>query len=184
MKFSEMKEVAHNWLANQKLWMSTMVNPESINRDGDIAEGFIDALRLLGIYSASQAKEAYKELRAARDGAIKEAALGVGSTVSGKGDHPKKDDSLNHKSSVDEKLSDVKAGETYILSRHDDEHGMVHIECAGDTMELAAGGAAIISGLARRLPKPFVIAAILSGCDHAGITVDELVATHEEAHIR
>lgn len=110
MKFSDMKKAAHNWLADQKLWMSTMVNPESINRDGDIAEGFIDALRLLGIYSANQAKVAYKELRAARDAAIKEAALGVDSTEDGKGDHPKMNDSLAHTYSITILISGVKRG--------------------------------------------------------------------------
>ena len=92
MKFSEMKETAHNWLADQKLWLSTMVNPESINRDVDVAEGFIDALRLLGIYSAKQAKAAYAELRSAHDEAIKNAALGAGNTESGSKESLKRDE--------------------------------------------------------------------------------------------
>lgn len=109
MKYSEMKKAAHDWFADQKLWLSMMVNPESINRNVDVAEGFIDALRLLGIYSADQAKEAYKELRAAHDEAMKKAAPGAGNTESGsKGGHPAKDDSLSHIQSVDEKTEDVK----------------------------------------------------------------------------
>ena len=84
MKYSEMKKAAHGWFADQKLWLSMMVNPESISRNVDVAEGFIDALRLLGIYSADQAKEAYKELRAAHDEAMKKAATGAGNTESGK----------------------------------------------------------------------------------------------------
>ena len=182
MKYSEMRRAARSWLANQELWMRTMVNPDAIKRDSDVADGFIDALRLLGIYSANQAKEAYKKLHAAHDGAIKEAALGVGSTESGKGDHPKKDDSLNHKSSVDEKLPDVKTGnETYIIVQ---SSGGSHscFRMAGNVMDLACGGAAVISGLSQRLPRELVIAAILSGCDSAGISMDELTRTYKEAH--
>ena len=88
MKFSEMKRAAHNWLADQKVWLSIMVNPESINRDVDIAEGFIDALHLLGIYSTDQAKEAYGKLRAAHDEAMKKTALSAGNTESGKDKSP------------------------------------------------------------------------------------------------
>jgi hypothetical protein len=92
VKFSEMKETAHNWLADQKLWLSTMVNPESINRDVDVAEGFIDALRLLGIYSAKQAKAAYAELRSAHDEAIKDAAFSADNTESGSKESLKRDE--------------------------------------------------------------------------------------------
>ena len=98
MKFSEMKRAAHNWLADQKVWLSIMVNPESINCDVDIAEGFIDALHLLGIYSADQAKEAYGELRAAHDEAMKKTALSAANTESGKAKEscPTGDKSLAH----------------------------------------------------------------------------------------
>ncbi|HCW80700.1 MAG TPA: hypothetical protein DG942_06295 [Ruminococcaceae bacterium] len=84
MKFSEMKETARDWLAAQKDWLSMMTTPESINRHTDMVEGFIDALRLLEIYSAGQAKEAYKELHTAHDEAIKKAALSAANTESGK----------------------------------------------------------------------------------------------------
>ena len=91
MKFSEMKKAANDWLENQKIWLSMMVNPESINRDVDAAAGFIDALRLLDIYSANQAKEAYEELRAVHDKAIKKATSGVTSTESGSKESLKRD---------------------------------------------------------------------------------------------
>ena len=84
MKFSEMKKTARDWLADQKACIGLMGSHESVDRLSDITEGFIDALRLLGIYSADQAKEAYKELRAAHDEAMKKAATGAGNTESGK----------------------------------------------------------------------------------------------------
>lgn len=109
MKFSEMKKTARDWLADQKACIGLMGSHESVDRLSDITEGFIDALRLLGIYSVKQAKTAYKELRVAYDEAIKKAALSARNTESGsKGGHPAKDDSLSHIQSVDEKTEDVK----------------------------------------------------------------------------
>jgi len=92
MKFSEMKKTARDWLADQKACIGLMGSHESVDRLSDITEGFIDALRLLGIYSVKQAKTAYKELRVAYDEAIKKAALSARNTESGSRESLKRDE--------------------------------------------------------------------------------------------
>jgi hypothetical protein len=87
-----MKKTARDWLADQKACIGLMGSQESADRLSDITEGFIDALRLLGIYSVKQAETAYKELRVAHDEAIKKAALGVTSTESGSESSPKREE--------------------------------------------------------------------------------------------
>ncbi len=67
--------------------------------------------------------------------------------------------------------------DTYIIARHIQGAGGI-FQAAGDTLELACGCAAVLEGLAVKLPKKVLIAAILTGCDHSGITVDELVRAH------
>lgn len=92
MKYSEMKKTARDWLTDQKACIGLMGSRESFDRLSDITEGFIDALRLLGIYSVKQAETAYKELRTAHDEAIKKAALSARNTESGSRESLKRDE--------------------------------------------------------------------------------------------
>ncbi len=92
MKYSEMKKTARDWLKDQKVCIGLMGSRESVDRLSDITEGFIDALRLLGIYSVKQAETAYKELRTAHDETMKKAAPGVTSTESGSRESLKRDE--------------------------------------------------------------------------------------------
>ena len=92
MKFSEMKKTARDWLADQKVCIGLMGSRESVDRLSDITEGFIDALRLLGIYSVKQTNAAYKELRVAHDEAIKKAAFSACNTESGSRESLKRDE--------------------------------------------------------------------------------------------
>ena len=87
------------------------------------------------------------------------------------------------KSSVDEKPADVKpSGETsYIFTCHT-EGGNGVFQAAGGPLELAVDCSKVIGGLATKLPKCVMIAAVLAGCDAAGITLDEMVAAHEGAN--
>lgn len=151
----------------------------------DQAEDMAKDTTEMNIYNVLWTDMANAAARCASDLENKKTALGVGSTENGsKGGHPIADDSLAHNQSVDEKTPSVKIGDgAYIVARSTGG-GFGTFQAGGGTIELACGGAAVISGLAVRLPKQLVIAAILSGCDHAGISMDELVATHERGHIR
>ena len=84
--------------------------------------------------------------------------------------------------SVDEKVADVKSGNgTYIFARHlGNDKG--HFESCGDPRDLAVCCAAVISGLVHALPNRYIIAGILSGCDHAGITMEDLIVTYMGVH--
>ena len=146
------------------------------------AFGYICALHDTGLFDSEQYGAASDLLNAAILAAEvreKKAAPDGSNTGNGsKGGHPKEDDSLNHNFSVDEKTPDVKTGGAYIIARSSG-NGLGDLQTAGDTTELACACAAVISGLAGRLPKKFVIAAILTGCVDAGISVDNLKEVHD-----
>lgn len=137
----------------------------------------------MNIYGALWTDMANATARCASDLEHKKAALGADNTESGsKEGRPERDNSLTHNQSVDEKVADVKRDNgAYIIARHiRDDIGS--FEAHGAPMELAVSCAAAISGLAERIPKKFVVAAILSGCGHAGITMEELIATYMGVH--
>lgn len=137
----------------------------------------------MNIYGALWTDMANATARCASDLEHKKVAPGADNTESGsKEGRPKRDDSLTHNQSVDEKVADVKRDNgAYIIARHvGDDIGS--FEASGAPMKLAVCCAATISELAERIPKKFVVAAILSGCDHAGISMEELIGTYMGAH--